>query len=102
MDKAVAIVTGASQGIGQATAIRLSKDFSIVVLASRNKEELQQTATAVESNGAQALVYAPDLRQPEAAETLIKGTLDHFGRIDALLNIAGAVPQIHVLEMTDA
>ncbi|MGC1870778.1 MAG: SDR family oxidoreductase [Acidobacteriaceae bacterium] len=48
------------------------------------------------------MVFAIDLRQPQSAQTIIKGTLERFGRIDALLNIAGAVPQIDLFEMTDA
>ena len=98
----VAIVTGASQGIGQATALRLARDFSAVVLTARNESELEKTACGVRSGGAEPLTYALDLREPSAAETVVKGTLDRFGRIDALLNIAGAVPQIDLFEMTDA
>jgi 3-oxoacyl-[acyl-carrier protein] reductase len=98
----VAIVTGASQGIGRATAIRLARDFSVVVLAARNKDELDRTATAVNVAGAESLAYALDLREPEASDILVQGTLEHFGRIDALLNIAGAVPQVDLFEMTDA
>ena len=98
----VAIVTGASQGIGRATALRLARDFSAVVLAARNQDELQTAAAAVNAAGAESRIYALDLRQPQAAEVLVKGTLDCFGRIDALLNIAGAVPQIDLFEMTDA
>jgi 3-oxoacyl-[acyl-carrier protein] reductase len=97
----VAIVTGASQGIGQATALRLARDFSSVVLVARNEDELEKTAAGVKSAGAEPLTYALDLREPSAAETVVKGTLDRFGRIDALLNIAGAVPQIDLFEMTD-
>jgi 3-oxoacyl-[acyl-carrier protein] reductase len=55
----------------------------------------------VKSSGADPLAFALDLSVRESAETLIKGTLDRFGRIDALLNIAGAVPQIDLFEMTD-
>jgi NAD(P)-dependent dehydrogenase (short-subunit alcohol dehydrogenase family) len=100
--KSVAIVTGASQGIGRATALRLARDFSVLVLVARNKDKLEKTATEVRSAGAQAMVYAVDLREPQSAEIIINGTLEHFGRIDALLNIAGAVPQIDLFEMTDA
>jgi 3-oxoacyl-[acyl-carrier protein] reductase len=98
----VAVVTGASQGIGRATAVRLANDFSTVVLVARNQDELQKTSDAVNAAGAESLIYALDLRDPQSAEIVVKGTLDHFGRIDALLNIAGAVPQIDLFEMTDA
>jgi 3-oxoacyl-[acyl-carrier protein] reductase len=100
--ESVAIVTGASQGIGRATAVRLARDFSAVVLAARNNDDLEKTATAVNAAGAQSLVCSLDLREPKSADVLVKGTLDRFGRIDALLNIAGAVPQIDLFEMTDA
>ena len=101
-NSSIAIVTGASQGIGCATALRLARDFSAVVLVARNKDELEKTASAVSSAGAEPLIFALDLREPQAAEIVVKGTLDRFGRIDALLNIAGAVPQIDLFEMTDA
>src|ERR1700683_3874113 len=101
-NNSVAIVTGASQGIGRATAVRLARDFSAVVLAARNQDELQKTAAAVCSAGAEPQTYALDLAEPQSAETVVNGTLDRFGRIDALLNIAGAVPQIDLFEMSDA
>jgi 3-oxoacyl-[acyl-carrier protein] reductase len=100
--KSVAVVTGASQGIGQATALRLARDFSVIVLTARQESELEKTASAVKLAGAEPLVYALDLREPSSAEMVVKGTLERFGRIDALLNIAGAVPQIDLFEMTDA
>jgi len=62
MKPSVAIVTGASQGIGGATALRLAKDFSGVVLAARNGEALQEVAGEVKKNGADPLTAALDLR----------------------------------------
>lgn len=101
MAELVAIVTGASQGIGRATAVRLAKDFSGVALAARSADALRDVATEVEKSGADSLSVPLDLRDKESAETLVKKTLERFGRIDALLNIAGAVPQINLFEMTD-
>jgi 3-oxoacyl-[acyl-carrier protein] reductase len=102
MPKSVAVITGASQGIGQATAIRLARDFSALVLIARNRANLEQTAEAVKSAGAEALVIDADLADPTAAQLVVDRALTAFGQIDALLNIAGAVPQIDLFEMTDA
>jgi len=98
----VAIVTGASQGIGRATAIRLSKDFGAIILVARNAEKLQETARLVRSNNCQALVVDVDLGQPASVETIVSRTMKEFGRIDVLVNVSGAVPQIDLFDMTDA
>jgi 3-oxoacyl-[acyl-carrier protein] reductase len=102
MPNSVAIVTGASQGIGRATALRLARDSSALALLARNEEHLQETARQAKSIGAESLVLALDLREPAAAEKVVNDTLARFGRIAALVNIAGAVPQIDLFEMTDA
>lgn len=101
MSDAVAIVTGASQGIGQATAIRLARDFSALVLVARNKANLEETSNAVKAAGARTLVIDVDLSETAAAQAVVDSTLAVLGRIDALLNIAGAVPQIDLFDMTD-
>ena len=101
MKNSVAIVTGASQGIGRSTANRLARDFSAVVLVARNGDALREVAETVEAAGAKAVSIALDLSQLEAPEIVVKTTMERCGRIDALLNIAGAVPQIDLFEMTD-
>ncbi|NID16507.1 SDR family oxidoreductase [Luteibacter yeojuensis] len=101
MSRKVAIVTGASQGIGQATAVRLARDFDAVALVARNRAKLEETARAVEAAGSEPLVIDTDLATPSAAKSVVARTLAAFGRIDAMIHIAGAVPQIDLLEMTD-
>jgi 3-oxoacyl-[acyl-carrier protein] reductase len=101
MSKSVAIVTGASSGIGKATAIRLAHDFGAIVLAARNGEELREVGEEVKAIGAEPLVLEIDLMALTAAEVVVKQTLDRFGRIDALVNIAGAVAGLDVFQMTD-
>jgi 3-oxoacyl-[acyl-carrier protein] reductase len=101
MTRSVAIVTGASSGIGKATALRLARDFGAVVLAARGGEKLSEVGQQVKALGAEPLVLELDLMAPEAAEIVVQKTLARFGRIDALVNIAGAVAGLDVFEMTD-
>ena len=100
MPKSVAIVTGASSGIGQATALRLARDFGAVVLAARCGEHLGDVGRLVKAIGAEPLVLELNLMAPTAAEVVVRKTLDRFGRIDALVNIAGAVAGLDVFQMT--
>jgi 3-oxoacyl-[acyl-carrier protein] reductase len=101
MTTKIAIITGASAGIGRATALRLAKDYSGLVLVAREAEQLEKTAADVKSLGAEPLVIAADLRLVASVEQVINETQKKFGRIDAVVNIAGAVPQIHLFDMTD-
>ena len=101
MTQSVAIVTGASSGIGKASALRLARDFAAVVLVARNGEKLTEVGREVDAAGSKALVLEHDLVAPAAVEAIVETTMERFGRIDALVNIAGAVPGLDVFEMTD-
>lgn len=97
----VAIVTGASRGIGRATAKRLAQDFSAVAIVARSAEGLESLTKELAAQGKKALPVPMDLKQPTAAAEVVTTTLSAFGRIDALVNIAGAVKQADLFEMTD-
>ena len=99
--ESVAIVTGASSGIGRATALRLASDFPRIALVARDGDKLRQVAAQMEADGCKALALELDLSNPTAPPAVIERTLAEFGRIDALLNIAGAVPGLDVFQMTD-
>ena len=74
----VAIVTGASQGIGRSTAVRLARDFSAIVLVGRNADALTEVAEIVKAAGAKPLFCDLDLSKVESAETLVNKTSSFF------------------------
>ncbi|MGY2809524.1 NAD(P)-dependent dehydrogenase (short-subunit alcohol dehydrogenase family) [Bradyrhizobium sp. USDA 4506] len=82
MTTSVAIVTGASSGIGRAAALRLARDFSAIVLVARSGERLREAAQEIERRGSTPLALELDLAAPDAADEIVKATLDRFGRID--------------------
>jgi len=89
LQEQVAIVTGASHGIGKAIAQRLARLGATVVLAARTGNRLEDLKREIVREGGRALVVPVDLRQPEAVEHLIHTALEQFGRIDILVNNAG-------------
>jgi 3-oxoacyl-[acyl-carrier protein] reductase len=97
----VAVVTGASSGIGEAAAIRLARDFSSLVLVAREDDKLARVAAAAQKEGCDCLCVAMDLSLTAAAGIVVKRALERFGRLDALINIAGAVPALDLFQMTD-
>ena len=85
----VVIVTGASSGIGAATALRLGRRRMTLVLAARRAPELAEVARRVEENGGVAVVVPTDVRDPAAVEALVGRAREVTGRIDGLVNNAG-------------
>ena len=85
----VAIITGASSGIGRALALNLSENKSFLVLAARNETELKEVAHQCEKNGAQALVIPTDVANQQSCSQLIERAVKEFRQIDMLINNAG-------------
>jgi short-subunit dehydrogenase len=89
MNNKVVIITGASSGIGAATAVRLARENMRLTLAARRLERLEQVAAQVEALGGEALVVQADVCQAQDQEHIVQATLERWGRIDVLLNNAG-------------
>jgi len=86
----VALVTGAGRGIGRAVALALAKNGADVVLTARHTERLQSVAKEVEALGRKALPFAADITQEADVEKLFAELTKRFGRLDLLINNAGA------------
>jgi NADP-dependent 3-hydroxy acid dehydrogenase YdfG len=87
----VAIVTGASSGIGEATAEALADEGASVVLAARRADELETLADRIESGGGDALVVPTDVTEEDDIDSLVETVTDEYGRIDILVNNAGVM-----------
>jgi short-subunit dehydrogenase len=85
----VALITGASRGIGAATARELAQRGYALALAARTASDIQALAAELSAGGIPALPIPTDLRRPEEVQRLARLALDHFGRVDALVNNAG-------------
>jgi NADP-dependent 3-hydroxy acid dehydrogenase YdfG len=86
----IAIVTGASAGIGAATAHELGRRGATVVLAARRVEALEAQAQAIRAAGGEALAVPTDVADPAQVTRLVERTMASFGRVDVLVNNAGA------------
>ena len=96
----VAVVTGASRGIGKAAALALaSQGAKVVVNYARSSDAAEATVQEISQGGAEALALQADVSQSSAVDSLIKNTLDKFGRIDVLVNNAGITRDTLLLRM---
>lgn len=100
LDGRVAIVTGASRGLGRAMALALAEAGADVALAARSKPDLEETARQVERLGRRALPLPTDVRVFAEMETLVAQTLEHLGRLDILVNNSGVAGVGPLAEMT--
>jgi NADP-dependent 3-hydroxy acid dehydrogenase YdfG len=91
LDGTVALVTGASSGIGEAAARRLAADGATVALAARRKERLEELAGEIADNGGKALVIECDVTKEEQATEAVERTVNELGRLDTLVNNAGVM-----------
>ena len=92
----VIIITGASSGIGEATALKLSKEGAKVVLTARREDRLKDLKEKIENNGGEALIVTGDVTSKSDYEELVNKTLEKFNTIDALINNAGLMPLSYV------
>jgi NADP-dependent 3-hydroxy acid dehydrogenase YdfG len=91
LDDTVALVTGASSGIGEATARRLARRGAAVALVARRPDRLAQVASDIEREGGRALVVQADVALRDEAEAAVERTVGELGRLDILVNNAGVM-----------
>ena len=84
----VALVTGASSGIGEATARRLADDGASVALVARRRDRLEALAAEIQQAGGTALAVEADITERTQAEMAVQQTFERFGRLDILINKA--------------
>jgi NAD(P)-dependent dehydrogenase (short-subunit alcohol dehydrogenase family) len=97
----VAVVTGGSEGIGRATALRLAEEGAHVAICARRKQPLDDVAAEIQKFGVQALAVPADMSKAAEIERFMKAVIDRFGRIDVLVNNAGTSRRGAFLELSD-
>jgi 3-oxoacyl-[acyl-carrier protein] reductase len=98
----VALVTGASQGIGRACALKLAAAGAAVAVAARNQEKLNELVTAITANGGRAGAFTLDVAEEEQIKAVIRAAIAQFGKIDILVNNAGITRDQLVMRMKRA
>jgi NAD(P)-dependent dehydrogenase (short-subunit alcohol dehydrogenase family) len=102
LNSKVAAVTGGTEGIGRATALRLAQEGARVAICARRQEPLDKTAEEIRKYGTEALAVAADMSKAADVERFMKAVIGHFGRIDILVNNAGTSARGKFLEVDDA
>ncbi len=98
----VAVITGASSGIGRATALALARAGARVALAARRRERLEEVAAEVSAMGGQALVLPTDVTRQEQVERLVAATVERWGRLDWVIASAGLYVRCPVTQLSPA
>jgi 3-oxoacyl-[acyl-carrier protein] reductase len=102
LDGRIALVTGASQGIGRACALALAEAGATVALAARNEAKLAEVAAEIEAGGGKAAAFALDVASEESIKAGAKAILERFGKVEVLVNNAGITRDGLVLRMKRA
>jgi len=89
----VVVITGASSGLGEATARLLSSQRATVVLGARRADRLRQLAKELEANGNKAIAVTTDVTRRDEVKSLVDAAVGNYGRIDVMINNAGLMPQ---------
>ena len=97
----VAIVTGASQGLGKAMAIALAKQGAKVACVARNAEKLTGTVSEITAAGGIAEAFPCDVKSRESVESVVDGVADKWGKLDILVNNAGVTRDTLLPRMSD-
>jgi NAD(P)-dependent dehydrogenase (short-subunit alcohol dehydrogenase family) len=97
----ISIVTGASRGIGRGIALRLAAAGSSVVLCARDLALLDAAAAEIRASGGTAETIALDLRLPDSGQRVVDFAIGRFGRVDIVVNNAGATKRGEFLDLTD-
>jgi len=98
----VAFVTGASQGIGRACALKLASAGAAVAVAARNQDKLNELVNEITATGGKALACVLDVTDEEQVKSAIKGAIGQFGKVDILVNNAGITRDQLVMRMKRA
>ena len=89
----IVVITGASSGLGEATARLLSAEGATVVLGARRRDRLQALETELTANGGKALAVATDVTQCDQVKRLVDTAVQRYERVDVIINNAGLMPQ---------